>query len=100
MARSVANWIGIAAICVTILFIPMWAGAQDVAQSLPPPHLFLNLPEKAPPATDTGDKDCIGDFHNRERAQRFFLRHGGPARDPHGLDSDGDGKACEDYFGP
>ena len=41
------------------------------------------------------DKDC-GDFDNRRQAQNFFLGHGGPQNDPHRLDSDGDGKACED----
>ncbi|WP_368733486.1 excalibur calcium-binding domain-containing protein [Amaricoccus solimangrovi] len=28
-------------------------------------------------------------------AQRFFLSAGGPSFDPHGLDRDGDGNACE-----
>jgi len=41
-----------------------------------------------------GDRDC-GDFGSQASAQNFFLNHGGPDRDPHGLDSDGDGIACE-----
>ncbi|MGO8150448.1 excalibur calcium-binding domain-containing protein [Rhizobium leguminosarum] len=40
------------------------------------------------------DRDC-SDFSSTGDAQRFFLRSGGPASDPHGLDRDGDGYACE-----
>jgi hypothetical protein len=40
------------------------------------------------------DHDCA-DFARGARAQVFFLAAGGPARDPHGLDADGDGLACE-----
>lgn len=43
---------------------------------------------------DTGDRDC-SDFSTQAEAQRFFEAAGGPARDPHRLDSDGDGEACE-----
>lgn len=41
-----------------------------------------------------GDRDC-SDFATQAAAQRFFLNNGGPRRDPHRLDSDGDGIACE-----
>jgi Excalibur calcium-binding domain len=40
-----------------------------------------------------GDRDC-DDFKNQRRAQRFFKRHH-PKRDPHRLDADNDGIACE-----
>lgn len=40
------------------------------------------------------DRNC-SDFANSGQAQRFFLSAGGPVRDPHGLDRDGDGNACE-----
>lgn len=42
----------------------------------------------------SGDKDCSS-FSSAAEAQRFFLLVGGPARDPHGLDRDGDGNACD-----
>ena len=42
----------------------------------------------------TGDKNCA-DFVTPGGAQRFFLSVGGPTDDPHGLDRDGDGNACE-----
>lgn len=42
--------------------------------------------------TSTGDRDC-SDFDTQEEAQRFFERH--QPGDPHGLDGDGDGEACE-----
>ena len=45
-------------------------------------------------AADVGDLDCK-DFSSSAQAQRFFLSKGGPVNDPHNLDSDGDGFACE-----
>lgn len=40
------------------------------------------------------DRDC-GDFSSQAAAQNFFLANGGPQSDPHRLDDDGDGVACE-----
>jgi hypothetical protein len=40
------------------------------------------------------DKDC-SDFNTWREAQKFYKRHGGPQRDPHRLDGDDDGIACE-----
>ncbi len=40
------------------------------------------------------DRDC-SDFRTRAAAQAFFESHGGPAVDPHKLDQDRDGLACE-----
>lgn len=41
-----------------------------------------------------GDRDC-GDFRTHAEAQAFYEKEGGPAVDPHKLDQDGDGTACE-----
>lgn len=41
-----------------------------------------------------GDKDC-GDFSTHAEAQSFFISQGGPGSDPHKLDADHDGEACE-----
>ena len=41
-----------------------------------------------------GDVNC-SDFDTQREAQRFFEDEGGPQRDPHGLDGDNDGIACE-----
>lgn len=46
------------------------------------------------PAPTSSDRNCA-DFASAASAQRFFLSAGGPAFDPHGLDRDGDGNACE-----
>jgi hypothetical protein len=46
------------------------------------------------PASAGGDRDC-GDFSSQASAQQFYLGQGGPGSDPHGLDSDDDGVACE-----
>lgn len=40
------------------------------------------------------DRDC-GDFPTQRAAQLFFLANGGPRSDPHALDADSDGLACE-----
>jgi endonuclease YncB( thermonuclease family) len=45
------------------------------------------------PAASAADRDC-GDFDTQRAAQRFFLNHN-PKADPHGLDGEGDGVACE-----
>jgi hypothetical protein len=46
-------------------------------------------------ATAFVDKDC-SDFPTQAKAQKYFKKHGGPRRDPSGLDADHDGIACED----
>jgi hypothetical protein len=57
--------------------------------------LFVTLTSLvAAPAAVAADRDC-GDFGSQREAQIFFLNQGGPNSDPHGLDSDGDGIACE-----
>lgn len=48
----------------------------------------------AQPASAFRDRDC-SDFSTHRQAQRFFERHN-PKRDPHRLDGDDDGRACED----
>lgn len=42
----------------------------------------------------SGDYDC-SDFSAQDEAQEFFESEGGPNDDPHNLDRDGDGVACE-----
>jgi competence protein ComEC len=64
--------------------------------TLPPP------PARAAPTPAPGlrydprgpDRDC-GDFATHAEAQAFFVAAGGPGRDPHRLDGDHDGVACE-----
>jgi hypothetical protein len=48
----------------------------------------------AQPAAAFRDRDCA-DFATHRQAQHFFEKHN-PGRDPHNLDGDNDGKACED----
>lgn len=54
--------------------------------------LALSLPLAGSAAA--ADKDC-SDFSSWRQAQRFYKRHGGPKYDPHRLDGDDDGIACE-----
>ena len=46
------------------------------------------------PAAAFRDRDCA-DFSTQRQAQRFYENHH-PRRDPHRLDADRDGFACED----
>ena len=46
-----------------------------------------------PGASPAADKDC-SDFANQKQAQAFYESHN-PGQDPHGLDGDNDGRACE-----
>jgi hypothetical protein len=55
--------------------------------------LAAGLTIPASPAT-AADKDC-SDFRSWRAAQNFYKSHGGPRRDPHRLDGDDDGIACE-----
>jgi excalibur calcium-binding domain-containing protein len=48
----------------------------------------------AQPAAAFRDRDCA-DFKTHAQAQRFFEKHN-PRRDPHNLDGDNDGSACEE----
>ena len=44
------------------------------------------------------DRDC-GDFDTRQEAQAFYEAAGGPEKDPHRLDRDGNGVVCESLPG-
>jgi hypothetical protein len=48
----------------------------------------------ASPASAIKDRDCA-DFKTQAKAQKFFKKHK-PKKDPHRLDADNDGKACEE----
>ena len=52
--------------------------------------------EAPPPRYDPAgpDRNC-SDFDTWEDAQAFYLAAGGPDRNPHRLDADRDGTACE-----
>lgn len=47
-----------------------------------------------PYSSTSTDHDCR-DFKNGKEAQLFYEANGGPLSDPHGLDKDKDGRACD-----
>jgi hypothetical protein len=57
-------------------------------------------PETTPPEDVSGfvDRDC-SDFDTWQEAQEFFISENGPGGDPHGLDKDGNGVACQSLPG-
>ena len=54
--------------------------------------------QSPPPEQPLTDRDCE-DFSDRQEAQAFYVAEGGPEDDPHGLDRDGDGVACQSLPG-
>ena len=57
--------------------------------------LLIACGESGPVYDSLGpDQDC-GDFETEAEAQAFYEAAGGPEKDPHRLDRDKDGKACE-----
>jgi micrococcal nuclease len=77
-----------------------------VSTTEPPPTVeqtaVTQVPSAASPTAATSlrydpngpDRDC-GDFSTHAEAQAFFEAAGGPGSDPHRLDGDHDGVACE-----
>jgi micrococcal nuclease len=66
----------------------LWAFESDSSTGTPPSH---DGATPTPPAD--GDYDC-SDFETHAAAQEFFEQHN-PTADPHDLDGDGNGQACE-----
>jgi endonuclease YncB( thermonuclease family) len=56
--------------------------------------VVITTPSLPASAAERADKDCA-DFNTQQAAQDFFESHN-PSEDPHYLDADDDGKACED----
>ena len=68
----------------------------------PAATLLLSLLVLSLPACDSAVSDSVvsdsyncSDFDTQQEAQEQFEADGGPEEDPHNLDSDGDGIACE-----
>ncbi|BDG59281.1 thermonuclease family protein [Caldinitratiruptor microaerophilus] len=82
------------------LFVQLQREAREGNRGLwglEPDSRTLSGAGPAAPAAPGGafaDRDC-SDFRTQAEAQAFFEANGGPARDPHRLDGDHDGIACE-----
>ncbi len=70
------------------------------SQSNPVPPWEWRDRTSGPGETSVEDRDCSG-FDTQPEAQRFFERHRSDSSggDPHNLDGDGDGQACESLPG-
>lgn len=83
----------------TVLPTPYTPTTVEAVPNTPTP---LPEPTLALPTPPTGlrydphgpDRDCP-DFETQEEAQEFYIAAGGPQSDPHRLDGDNDGIACE-----
>ncbi|MCL4299552.1 MAG: thermonuclease family protein [Anaerolineae bacterium] len=81
--------------------VGMWASQPFEEQPAPTPIPVEPPPNPSNTSGYTGpydpsgpDRDC-GDFATHAEAQAFFEAAGGPGNDPHRLDGDSDGVACE-----
>ena len=68
-------------------------GAPDDAQETP-----ASTTDSSSPDDDFVDRNC-SDFATWREAQDFYVAEGGPSEDPHRLDRDGDGTACQSLPG-
>ena len=74
-------------------------GDGIACESLPgSPTQASSTPSATPTETEEPDRNC-SDFDTWSDAQAFYEAEGGPDSDPHGLDSNGDGTACESLPG-
>ncbi len=76
-------------------FAPFPAPATDRETIDRPTPTPSRTPHPSPPFTDY---DC-DDFSTWQEAQALFTAEGGPGDDPHGLDRDSDGVACQSLPG-
>lgn len=73
----------------------LWAACgSDSGSSVQSQSLQNSTSNMGSKAQIEEDKDC-GDFKTHDEAQAFFISQGGPSQDPHKLDQDKDGNACE-----
>ncbi|MGP3726401.1 excalibur calcium-binding domain-containing protein [Cereibacter sphaeroides] len=75
-------------LCLILLILPIGCGSPGENRA------SLYGAQTSATAAQYGDVDC-SDFDSTASAQRFYRQAGGPAVDPHGLDRDRDGLACE-----
>ena len=83
--------------CQTLPGAPVIADGGQQQDAAPAPQVY---PEPTEPPSDDEfqDRNC-GDFDTWQEAQDFFLSQGGPSQDPHRLDGDKNGVACESLPG-
>jgi hypothetical protein len=87
MGEGGMGWLisGIAIISIIAIIINVYTGKSE---SVNEEH------DVNPYSYTSSDHDC-DDFPTQKEAQLFFEANGGPEEDPHDLDHDGDGMACD-----
>jgi len=79
-------------------FLEQQRQAREAGKGLwsdaPPPSASSGSSSPGNGGAGEPDRDC-SDFKTQSEAQQFFIEAGGPERDPHRLDRDGNGKVCE-----
>lgn len=83
--------------CISRPEVSLSSGSDEPAVGDVPMPKSVDL-QSLPFDPNGPDRDC-GDFTTWRQAQGFFVAAGGPASDPHRLDGDKDGVACESLPG-
>ncbi len=80
---------------ITLIAISTGGSAPHPSPTHQPAPATPTTPSDSAPRYDPDgpDRDC-GDFDTWEEAQNFYIAAGGPHSDPHRLDGDDDGVAC------
>ncbi len=71
------------------------SSATPVESETAQPGTTETMPSPTPTYDPQGARRNCADFATQEDAQAFYIVAGGPQRDPHGLDRDHNGLACE-----
>ena len=79
---------------IILAVVIVLAGCGRDYEPIQPTPTLIPQPDNRIRNIFTGDKDC-DDFKTQRDAQIFYEDNGGPHSDPHMLDEDRDGIACE-----
>jgi hypothetical protein len=85
-------------VSVGTLTSPMRTPTPGLAVTQTTPILTTTSPSGLQYDTFGPNRNC-GDFSTWQKSQDFFLAAGGPSSDPHGLDGNHDGIACQSLSG-
>ena len=86
--------VGVVVILVTLGCNSLEANVVPTPTAIPPTQPPSPRPTPTLGNIPWPDRDCHH-FKTWKEAQDFFVANGGPERDPHYLDADRDGIACE-----